>query len=386
LGIDEHHRPVETEGITKQFMKGKIKMKTTLSWLLVVIACTIDVMGQTTNSKINYEKIYTYGLDADIKSALSVVRQYDESGLNAKDSAFKSQFESRFGFESDLSLYLEERKSPLDEILSIYRDYWRTALLSPEKDFGYMIKNNVSGFLSQKFGLKLLDDNTLDEDTLYIYLRKYVNSFGLTTTGFVKTGKLFDFLVWKSETDTLYNFSVGSDSIHTRVIFLDDFITLGWEEYATFGYYYPGGWISPEALFCVGKGWDIKNENFLISYLCHEGRHFADYKRWPKLNSADMEYRAKLTELAMLNEQLYKRIESFIRSSNRESQNSHSVANYCVIRDLSKVLFNSEFENDIGKWQKINPEKIHNACNIILEENTKRLIEKGPDVEHYLTW
>jgi hypothetical protein len=99
-----------------------------------------------------------------------------------------------------------------------------------------------------------------------------------------------------------------------------------------------------------------------------------------------MEYRAKLTELAMLNEKLYKCIEGFIRSSNRESQNSHSVASYCVIRDLSKALFDSAFEKDISKWKQISPEKIHKASNIILEDNTKRLIEKGLNVEHYLTW
>ena len=43
----------------------------------------------------------------------------------------------------------------------------------------------------------------------------------------------------------------------------------------------------------------------MISYLAHESRHFEDYQLFPKLKSADLEYRAKLTELSMANETLY---------------------------------------------------------------------------------
>jgi hypothetical protein len=341
---------------------------------------------EETGSKIDYAKLYAFCLDADVRSALSLIRQYDSSSLSEKDCAFKSQFESRFGFESDKSSYMSERKSQLDDILGLYRDYWRLSLLSPDEDFSAVIKKNVSKFLSEKYGLAQTGGEYVDDEILYEYLKKHVQALGYKTTGFVKTGKLFDFLVWKNDEETVYNFSVGGDPISTKVTFLDAFLSLGWEEYATFGYYYPGGWISPDALFCVKKGYDLKSENFLISYLCHEGRHFSDYKKYPKLNSVDMEYRAKLTELAMLEKKLYERIESFMKNSNRESQSSHSVANYCVIRDLSKALFNSAFENDIDNWKKTSPKKIHDASTAILKENTQHLIEIGPNVEHYLIW
>lgn len=81
---------------------------------------------------------------------------------------------------------------------------------------------------------------------------------------------------------------------------MDEFVTLGWTEFATMDKYHPGGWATDDALNCVKKAYDVSSETFLISYLAHEGRHCSDYKHFPKLrNSADLEYRAKLTELSM---------------------------------------------------------------------------------------
>jgi hypothetical protein len=165
---------------------------------------------------------------------------------------------------------------------------------------------------------------------------------------------------------------------------MDDFITVGWEEYATLGIAYPGGWSTREALFCVRKAYDLKSEDFLISYLCHEGRHFMDYKLFPRLTSADLEYRAKLTELSLLKEELIETIELFINNANYESENGHSVANYCVIRDLSKALFKVDFEKDINKWKEVNAGKINKTAYDVLEANTLALKKQGAGVEKYI--
>jgi len=141
---------------------------------------------EETGSKIDYEKLYAFCLDADVRSALSLIRQYDSSSLSEKDRAFKSQFESRFGFELDKSSYMSERKSQLDDILGLYRDYWRLSLLSPDQDFNAVIKKNVSKFLSEKYGLAQTGGEYLDDEILYEYLKKHVQALGYKTTGFIK--------------------------------------------------------------------------------------------------------------------------------------------------------------------------------------------------------
>ena len=157
---------------------------------------------------------------------------------------------------------------------------------------------------------------------------------------------------------------------------LRDFVTLGWDEYATIGKHI-GGWATDEALYCVEKGYDTKSETFKISYLAHEGRHFKDFNLFPDIDNTNLEYRAKLTELSLAKETLYDLIEFFIDNANSESINPHPVANYSLIKNLSRVLFNSDFENDISKWKKITSEKLNktaeelNKSTRILSKNYK---------------
>jgi hypothetical protein len=97
-----------------------------------------------------------------------------------------------------------------------------------------------------------------------------------------------------------------------------------------------------------------------------------------------LEYGAKLTELSLLKKTLYEITENFIDNANYESDNGHSVADYCVIRDLSKVLFKVEFEKDISRWKKLSTEKINKSAYDILKANTKALKKQGAGVEKYI--
>ena len=97
-----------------------------------------------------------------------------------------------------------------------------------------------------------------------------------------------------------------------------------------------------------------------------------------------MEYRAKLTELSMAKKTLYQLIKFFISNANYDSDNGHSVANYCVIRDLSKTLFKVTFENDINKWKGFSIKKINKIAYKILQANAKALQHKGVDVQKFI--
>lgn len=348
---------------------------------------TINSFAQITHNdsvKIDYSKIYAYCLDGNISPALNILELYNQKKLSTKDLKFKTEFENRFKIDIDKSGFLESRKSKIIELLRIYRDYWRLSLLDNSKNYDTLLIKNLSSFLSSKYQLTLDNKNVLDAQNIDVYLKKYISSLGLLTTGFGITGKYLDLLVWESQKDTSYEFSIYDEKINTPVIFMDGFITLGWEEYATLGRAYPGGWATNKTLYCVKKAYVLDSEDFLVRYLCHEGRHFNDYKLFPKLSSADLEYRAKLTELSLLKEALYEIIDNFINNANYESDNGHSVANYCVIRDLSKVLFNVEFEKETSRWKKLSIEKINKCAYEILRVNTSALKMQGAGVEKYI--
>ena len=333
-------------------------------------------------AKIDYQKFYALCLDGDVKSALALLESGENTKPSANDQQIKEKFEKRFKYAKDESDYLEARKSPVTPLLTLYRDYWRESLLAYSNKYDSSFTKQVAAFPMEQY--PEANQAITSEDSIDVYLKKYIESFSLHTTGFGKTGRYFDLLVWRTQKDTTYSFTLNGEQTSVRVVFMDNFITLGWEEYATFGRSTPGGWATKDALYCVKKAYDIKSEDFLVSYLAHESRHFADFKLFPKLQSADLEYRAKLTELSLAKKTLFKIIESFIQNANYDSENGHSIADYCVIRDLSQSLFQVYFEKDISKWQGLSIEKIHTSASELLRANTRALQQKGKDVEYFI--
>lgn len=336
------------------------------------------------NAQFSLEKIFGYALDGNMPAVLEAIKTDSSQKLSTKDSTIKIKFEDRFKYSNDKSNYLSSRKSPIDSLLMIYHNYWRLSLLDPSKKKDDLLKHDLVKFLSAKNRMpKKLSKRSSDDD-ISEQLKKYVSNMGLYTTGYGNTGKLQDLLVWATEKDTTYNFEINGEKISARVFLMDNFVTLGWEEYATLDKLHPGGWATTEALYCVKKAYDLKSETFLISYLAHEGRHFSDYKLFPALTTADLEYRAKLTELSMAKETTFTLINFFIVNANYESDNGHQVANYCAIRDLSKIIFKTEFEKDLAKWKALDVESIHAAATKALTTNTADLKKAGKKVEKFI--
>jgi hypothetical protein len=324
--------------------------------------------------KFDSKKIYALALDGNINAVLQSISKFDNSGLSESDLKLKSGFETRFLFEEDKSDFLNERRSGIDDLLIIYRDYWRSSFLDQSPDNDSNLKIILIDFFNRKYDASISFDDSIDA-SLDLYLKKYVSDSDLLTTGFAKTGKFYDLLIWKTQSDTLYEFPVHDENIESMVIFMDDFITLGWQEYATLGRHYPGGWASTDALYCVKKAYDLKSESFLVSYLAHEGRHFADYKIFPDLSGEDLEYRAKLTELSLAKESIHKLIEFFIKNGNADSDNPHAKANHKVIENLSKKIFQTDYESNVEMWKQVSVESVNELSYILLKENTEMLIK-----------
>ena len=104
---------------------------------------------------------------------------------------------------------------------------------------------------------------------------------------------------------------------------MDDFLTLGWKDYATLGMTSSGGWAAKESIYCLTWAWNHDSENFRVSVLKHEGRHVADFKRYPMLDALDLEYRAKLTELAFADTTLISLLNNFTSNAASNPASPH---------------------------------------------------------------
>lgn len=339
-----------------------------------ILLNSTTLFSQNDSTKLNLDRVYALGLNANIPALLKEINPPNGNLIKAHQEIC-NRYNLQFKGSKDRSSYLKDHASSIDPLLKQFHAYWRQSMLDTANHHDSSFIKQLTAFFikeNKMKGKKVLSEAELDSCyNLYIAKQSLYS-----TPGIGKVGKLLDLLVWRSQNDTVYKFKIRDEELNVRVVFMNDFISLGWEEYATLGRHYPGGWATKDALYCVRKAYDLNSESFLVSYLAHEGRHYSDYKIFPNIKSEELEYRAKLTELSLAKKTAYSLIEFFLSNASRNSEGGHQKANYRVISDLSKAIFGKEMESDSNKWKAINVERINEMSYQILSSNTAQLKEK----------
>jgi len=339
-----------------------------------------EILMETNNTDtLKFEQVFLLGLQGNIPGALSLLDSLESGNLTDRQKSLKQKFYARFRTK-DENYDFNIKDIEIIKLIKIYQNYWRSALLDNLllEQLDSSLSKSVTGFLKNNY-TAIKDKTEIDlSENFPQYLQEYLQTKGIFSAA-GKTGMFFDLLLHAKETGIIYDVTTPEDTIKVKVIFMEDIISNGWEDYATFGKYYPGGWATNDALYCVKESYDLESENFLVSYLKHEGKHFADYRQFPKLGGTDLEYRAKLVELSEAKTTLYSLINFFSRNAKYDRQNPHGFANFCVLRDLSKLVFNEDLVNDIEKWKTISVDDINNQAIILLKKNTAELIRAGAE-------
>lgn len=244
-------------------------------------------------------------LQADATRALAVFDRVDPSTLSPKRKTLIDCVRKRFdGGEMPNDL------PPVSSAaLRDYQRYWHAVMThsqTPAQAEGKLLAslNAIPAMAGARDPASL--------DSVSDYAVTAIEKEGLhALTG--KTEPLFELMIWKNEDRKVYNIQLPEDRVQVKVVFLEDFASPGWAGYATCGIAQTGGWAKADALYAVKSSYDLDSESFRVSYLAHEGQHFSDYKKYPMLEQPELEYRAKLTELALAStttEELLKDFES----------------------------------------------------------------------------
>jgi hypothetical protein len=270
-------------------------------------------------------------------------------------------------------------------MLRIFQGYWREALMkaAPDSALEKRLMDSLATYFRQNYppAAALTMEQALGQlDTLYL---GFLRSRGYKATELGTTGTLYDLLVWGQQEARDYTIELAGGPQRVRVVFMDKFLTLGWEEFATFGTSYPGGWTKPDALYCVRKAYDIGSEDFQVSYLTHEAQHFADNAKYTKLRQSDLEYRAKLSELSKTKKLKDRLIRRFIVNARDDPGLAHSFANHCLIRDLSRMVFQQDYVTEPLKWHDIKFPAVNAAARELLEANSA-VLDTIKDVERFI--
>ena len=299
------------------------------------------------------ERAVGHLLQADAVAALADLDHVDPANLTPRRKEIIDCIRGRFA-GGDEANGLPPVSSAA---LVAYQRYWRGAMLrqDPPAKAGEKLLASLHAIPALAAAK---DPSSLD--SVSDYLVTAIEAEGLhALTG--KTEPLYELMIWKREEPHVYDVALPEGRVNVKVVFLDDFVSTGWSGYATCGIASTGGWAKPDALYAVKSSYDLDSENFRVSYLAHEGQHFSDYQRFPMLEQPELEYRAKLTEIALSTTTTATLLAQFEAQAGPSRDSPHAFADGHVVRALKGVP----------------ADRIHEAAAAKLRESTATLERMG---------
>jgi hypothetical protein len=151
----------------------------------------------------------------------------------------------------------------------------------------------------------------------------------------------------------MYDVQLPEGPYTVRVELLDDFVSRGWMAYGRCERGSAGGWATDKALFAVVGRYTqgLDSEEFRVVFLGHETQHFADQNAFPGMAPWELEYRAKLVELAQGREVSAKRLDYMLTAQSDDMNSPHTYANKRVVADLTARLGKSPDAVSIDELQ-----------------------------------
>lgn len=280
------------------------------------------------------------------------------------DGELKSKFDAFFVDQQIPEEVVGIEDDFVREAAKYHLAYWRAALLNPAQSESAQseLRESIENLLEAHGAPN--DGELSDRLAAEIERRGYGFRGG-------RTPPLFDFMLWRRTDTQTYEVELTDGRQEVVVHLLRDFIMEGWANFATFGAAGTGGWADPDALYAFADDYDLESERFLNSYLRHEARHFADYALYPNLAPADLEYRAKLTELIFASD-VQKLLAMFEGHAVRESSAPHPLANWHVLNDLRVALGTEELTDQPA-------EEISKISKRLLDDHDAKLIAAGQE-------
>lgn len=290
-----------------------------------------------------------------------------------KNTELLNAFRARFIERTD-GLDLENEDPLIQEIGALAQDYWRNALLNPDQREAF--EQALGGGVLEIIQNSEYAKPDLNPETLMPYLMEILEEKGYFSI-FGRTRPLLEFMVWKENKQDNTSVELTDGAYEVQVNYLNDFVSKGWSSFATFGGPSTAGWANDDGLFVVTFKWELESESFQVSFLQHETRHFADFELYPELDGPDLEYRAKLTELAYATDTIYDLLVKFTDHAAKVDNAPHSLANWHVITDLSQDLLGGDWPASPEAWEAIPVADIQAAARKLLTEHDQDLAAVG---------
>lgn len=320
-----------------------------------------------------FNSLISLCLQGRCKEGLSVAHKINVAQLPLKKRRVVEAFIERFS--SNIHVQKKSENS-IQKLISIYEEYWHQVLLDSTKSAQSekRLLRNILSWLKKVRGIKM---KTSSAEKIVTRLKKEIEAMGY----FCITGTVSPFQeleIWRKQRPITYSVRLPETNEKVKTILMSEFLTKGWLAYSTMGLQFPGGWAKKEGLYCNTHAYNLKSEKFRVSYLGHEAQHYSDYKRFPQLGQADLEYRAKLTEFALAKKTSKKMYQVFASRADYNKKSPHAFSYFCVVRDLAKAMKGHENFNLLAENPSaIKTKEINRAAESLLKQHSEALKAKG---------
>jgi hypothetical protein len=294
-------------------------------------------------------------LQGDSARALTALRQVPAEQFKGRDADYRACMFGRFERAQPPWMVGDIADPFVREVLYHYQRYWWYALAAPAQR-----EAQAQQLLLQlRRLLGTAADDAHDFDAVEPLLQEQLEQRGYYAI-LGRTPPLRELMLWRRQESRQYQVELPEGSHQVRVELLDDFVSRGWSSYARCQRGSAGGWATKEALFAVVPSYrdGLDGEAFRVVFLGHEAQHFADQNRFPDMLPWELEYRAKLVELAQAVEVSRKRLLGFMEAQSDDMDSPHTYANKRVIADLSQRLGKSPESASIPELQQAAREQL----------------------------
>lgn len=299
----------------------------------------------------------------DLAQTLARLKALPDASLSAKARPARDCIVARFSAADPAAAATDPRlPADLAAVLRAYRRYWTAALMHTRTTA------EAEAALSGDLG-RLLPDAPAGIDARTEASVAFAEKRGWHALGGI-TAPLHEFLLWKDQATRREDVALPGGTVAVSVSMLDGFASLGWGAWGTCDVAHTGGWATTEGLMVVVPGWDLSSERYRVSLLAHESQHFADYPRFPKLAQTDLEYRAKLTELALAHTAQPDLLAMFSAGAKRDRSLPHPFAQWWVMKRIGDRLGSDD-------WKAWQPDDVRAAAAAELAAHTRLLDARG---------
>ena len=308
-------------------------------------------------------------LQGDSQRAVTALRASPAAGFVDKDAVYRACMLARHG---DAPVFATDAIADgfARQVLHDYQDYWWHAMKAPQQRA--QLEAKLLATLRKRIGPDANDAK--DMDALEPILQGQLLAHGYRAQ-LGRTLPLRELMMWRKQETRPWKVELPEGPYTVKVELLDDWVSRGWTSYGRCERGSAGGWATAEALYAVVPSYTegLDSEAFRVVFLGHETQHFADQNAFPGMASWELEYRAKLVELAQAREVSAKRLGSFITAQGDDPDSPHTYANKRVVADLTARLGAAP--------DKVSIERLQQAARDQLAEDTARRKAAAPGAE-----